>query len=99
MVNVRSELANWFGDYYDQLQVLFTSNLPANSSIMVQQKLVYALIVSGSIDLWDQQKITYRPVYPEVTASSVLAWKRGQPFSLAVEKFIFHMKQHRKQES
>lgn len=95
-LNVRSELANWFGDYYDQLQVLFTSNLPANSSIMVQKKLAYALIVSGSIDLWDQKKITYRPVYPEVTASSVLAWKRRQPFGLAAEKFIFHMKQHRK---
>ena len=31
-MSVRSRLANWFGDDYGKLQVLFTSNLPSNSS-------------------------------------------------------------------
>ena len=34
----------------------------------------------------------YRPLSPELTASSVLAWKKQQPFSLAATKFIEHMK-------
>lgn len=89
---IRSELASWFGDYYEGLQVVLTSNLPANSSVMVQQGLAYAIIVSGSLELWDKEKITYRPLTPALTASSVLVWKRRQPFGLAAEKFIEHMK-------
>ena len=93
-LNVQSELASWFGNDFDKLNILFTSNLPANSSIMVYHKLAYSIIIKGSISLWDQKKITYRPLYPELTASSVLAWKRQQPFGLAVSKFIEHIKEN-----
>ena len=91
-LNVQSELASWFGEYFDKLNILFTSNLPSNSSIMVYNKLAYALIIEGSVALWDKSKITYRTLSPELTASSVLAWKRQQPFGLAAEKFIKHIK-------
>ena len=91
-LRVQSELASWFGGYYEQLNVLFTSNLSTNSAIMVNQGLAYSVVVEGSVPFWDQSKITYRPLYPELTATSVLAWKRGQPFSLAATKFIEHIK-------
>ncbi|HIX29697.1 MAG TPA: LysR family transcriptional regulator [Candidatus Blautia stercoravium] len=91
-LNIQSELANWFGDVFEHLNVLFTSNLPANSSIMVYHKLAYAIIIRGSTSLWDQEKIIYRPLYPELSASSVLAWRRQQPFGLAASKFIEHIK-------
>ena len=87
-LNIRGELASWFGDSYEKLNVLFKSNLPANSSIMVQNRLAYALIVSGSIELLDKEKIVCRPLKPELTATSALAWKRHQPFGRAAEKFI-----------
>ena len=32
--SVRGELASWFGQWFDDLNVLFTSNLPAASSVM-----------------------------------------------------------------
>ena len=86
--NVRNELANWFGEGFDKLQVLFTSNLPSNSCIMVHNQLAYSILIRGSISFWDKEKLTYRPLSPELTATSVLAWKRQQPFSLAVSKFI-----------
>lgn len=89
---VQSELASWFGDYYENLNVLFTSNLSTNGAIMVSQGLAYSVVVEGSVPFWDQSKITYRPLSPELTATSVLAWKRGQPFSLAATKFIEHIK-------
>lgn len=93
-LNVQSELASWFGNDFNKLNILFTSNLPANSSIMVYHKLAYSIIIKGSISLWDQEKVTYRPLYPELTASSVLAWKRQQPFGLAASKFIEHIKEN-----
>lgn len=91
-LRVRSELASWFGDYYENLNVLFTSNLSTNAAVMVRKGLAYSLAIEGMIPFWDQSQITYRPLYPELTATSVLAWKRGQPFSLAATKFIEHIK-------
>lgn len=90
--NVQSELASWFGDDFNDLDILFTSNLPSNISVMVHYQLGYAVIIQGSISFWDPQKITCRPLYPELSASSVLAWKRQQPFGLAASKFIEHVK-------
>lgn len=91
-LNVRSELANWFGEDFDRLNIPYTSDLPTNSSIVVYNKLAYAIIAAGSISLWDHEKIVYRPLYPELTASSVIAWKRKQPFGMAASKFIEYIK-------
>ena len=91
-MNVQSELASWFGNYYDDLNVVFTSNLSTNSAIMVTGGLAYSLVIEGAVPFWDQSKVTYRPLAPSLTATSVLAWKRGQPFSLAAAKFIEHIK-------
>lgn len=91
-MNVQNELASWFGDYYDSLNVIFTSDLSTNSAIMVSNGLAYSLVIEGAVPFWDQSKVTYRPLSPSLTATSVLAWKRGQPFSLAASKFIEHMK-------
>lgn len=91
-LQVQSELASWFGDYYDSLNVLFTSNLGTNASIMVNYGLAYSIVIEGVTSFWDSSKITYRPLHPELTSTSVLAWKRGEPFSPAATKFIEHAK-------
>ena len=91
-LNIQSEVASWFGDDFKGLNVLFTSNLPSISTIMVHNKLAYSIIIEGSISFWDKDKITYRPLDPELTATSVLAWKRQQPFGLAATKFIEYCK-------
>lgn len=91
-MGVQSELASWFGDYYEKLNVAFTSNLSTNSAIMVLNGMAYSLVIEGSVPFWDSSKVTYRPLMPSLTATSVLAWKRGLPFSLASTKFIEHLK-------
>lgn len=91
--NIQSELASWFGEEFNSLNILFTSNLPSNSSIMVHNGLACSLIVKGSITFWDPDKITWRPLSPNLTAPSVIAWKRKRPFGVAVEKFIEHLKE------
>lgn len=87
-MQVQSELASWFGDYYNKLNVLFTSNLSTNGAVMVSRGLAYSLVIEGSVPFWDASKVAYRPLYPELWSTSVLAWKRGQPFSLAATKFM-----------
>lgn len=87
-MQVQSELASWFGDYYKNLNILFTSNLSTNGAIMVNQGLAYSLVIEGSVSFFDASKIICKPLYPQLTATSALAWKRGQPTSVAVTKFI-----------
>lgn len=87
-MRVQSELASWFGDYYENLDVVFTSNLNTNGAIMVESGLAYSIVVEGAVSFWDQAKIVYRPLRPALTATSVLAWKHRQPFSLTATKFI-----------
>lgn len=86
--NVQNELSNWLGDSFQSAKVLFTSNLSTNGAIMVEKGLAYSIIIEGSVPFLDKEKIAYRPLYPELTANSVLAWKKQQPFGLAVRKFI-----------
>lgn len=91
----RSELMNYFGNNFADLQVDFTSNLTTNSSIMVSHGLGYSLVIEGSLPFINNKNdtnICYRPLSPELTTPSYIAWKRQQPYSLAVEKFIEHTK-------
>lgn len=91
-LTVQNELANWLGDSGRKAQMLFTSNLSTNAALMVQKGLGYALVIEGSVPFWDKGKLICRPLYPELTASCVFAWKKQQPFSLAAAKFIEHMR-------
>lgn len=88
---MRNELLNWLGDSFQSKKVLFTSNLSTNGAIMVQRGLAYSIAIEGSIPFWDKEKIIYRPLHPELTANSVLVWKK-QPLNLAVSKFIEYLK-------
>ncbi|MDD3219033.1 MAG: LysR family transcriptional regulator [Lachnospiraceae bacterium] len=87
-INVQSELASWFGEFYTKLNVQFTSNLNSNGAMMVDQGLGYFVCIESYLPFLNQHELTYRPLTPELTATSVLAWKRNEPSSVAVTKFI-----------
>ncbi len=89
---VQNALENWFGSGFKKLHVLFTVNMSTNAAIMVQSGFGYALVVEGSLPFLDKSKICCRPLYPELTGTTVFAWKRDQPFSLAAARFIEHAK-------
>ncbi len=89
---IYDEVANWFGAYYDHLNITGTSNLSTNASLLVRAGLGYALTIEGSMPFLDQSEVHMVPLYPELISTSVLAWKRQQPFSAATGKFIEHIK-------
>lgn len=86
--SVRNEIESWFMRYMDKLNIVASSNLSTNASILVEQKAGYALVIEGAMPFLDKTKVTYRPLYPERKTTSVLVWKKHQPFSLAVTKFL-----------
>ncbi|MBQ6174956.1 MAG: LysR family transcriptional regulator [Clostridia bacterium] len=91
-LNVQSELASWFGDRFDALNVAFTGNLPSNKLAVVHQGYGYAIVAEGLPEARNPACVTSRPLEPELTAGTVLAWKRGQPFGRAAEAFIEHIR-------
>ncbi|MDO5116669.1 MAG: LysR family transcriptional regulator [Synergistaceae bacterium] len=90
--NVQNELLNWFGPEFDRNNIIMTSSMSTNASIMVRKGLGRAVIIEGARPYLDSASLVCRPLFPELYATSVLAWKRGQPFSLATGRFIEHFK-------
>lgn len=87
---LRYEIESWFRGHMDQMNVVATSTMSTNASTLVEQNFGYALVVEGSVPFLDKSRVCYRPLLPERTTTSVLAWKKNQPFAPAVRKFLEH---------
>ena len=87
-LGVKNELRNWFGKYYEQLDILGTSNLPASAVAVTHAGAACALVIDGTVSLLDKQELTALPLAPELTASCVMAWRRGKEQTPAMLKFI-----------
>lgn len=86
-MNVQSELANWFGKDFSKLQIAFTSNLGTNAGIMAANGLGYPISIEGAATkYWREDILVQRRISPEITTSTVIAWRRNIPYSLAVRK-------------
>ena len=86
---VRGELASWFGDEYGRIQVAATYNLILNAANMVQNGVGVAL----GFDLGNlSDALRFIPLSPKLESGTVLAWKKDQIFSPAVEQFHRHIK-------
>ncbi|MCC8013705.1 MAG: LysR family transcriptional regulator [Eubacterium sp.] len=89
--SVRNEIESWFGEYWDKLNIVAVSNLSTNASVLVENGVGYALVIEGSLPYLDKSIVTYRLLTPERKSTCVLVWKKHQPFSLAVSKFLEHI--------
>ncbi|MGN0244693.1 MAG: LysR family transcriptional regulator [Lachnospiraceae bacterium] len=87
-LSVQSELANWFGKDFNKLHVSFTSNLGTNAGVMAIHGLGYPVSIEGATKYWRAELLVQRRLYPEIAASTVIAWRRNIPYSLAMNKFI-----------
>ena len=86
---VQNELANWFGEYADQIDIFSTHNLLYNTAMMVDKGAGEALTLrlESSYD-----NLCFVPLSPGLETGSVLAWKKNQVFSPATAAFIRHVK-------
>lgn len=85
---VQSELANWFGKDFSKLHISFTSNLGTNAGVMAANNLGYPVSIEGASKYWREDILVQRRLFPEITASTVIAWRRNIPYSQAVNRFI-----------
>ena len=86
---VQNELANWFGDAYDKIEIAATYNLILNASNMVRNGVGAALCFR-----LDNQYdgLRFVPLEPKLETGAVLAWKKNQTFSETSSRFIDFIK-------
>lgn len=87
-MNIQSELANWFGKDFSNLQIAFTSNLGTNAGVMAANGLGYPISIEGAAKYWREDILVQRRISPEIMTSTVIAWRRNIPYSLPVSKMI-----------
>ena len=87
--SVKNELASWFADAYEQLEIAATYNLIVNAAFMVERGLGAALCFDlGTVF----ENLRFVPLVPRMETGTVLAWKKNQTLSTAQTLFIQHMK-------
>lgn len=89
-MTINSELHQWFGDIFDQLNVKVSYNLLYNAAAMVEQGLDAALCLELNTN-YDNLK--FIPLFPALEHNSVLAWRKNQITSPAVAAFIKYLKE------
>lgn len=82
---VRNELAGWFGNVYDKIEIAATYNLILNAANMVENGVGAALCFDlGHIS----DGLTFVPLSPSLETGTVLAWKKDQADSPATRQFL-----------
>ena len=59
---------------------------PANA--IQTNGLGYPISIEGAAKYWREDILVQRRISPEITTSTVIAWRRNIPYSLAVRKMI-----------
>lgn len=86
---VRRELAGWFGDVYDKLEIAATYNLVLNAANMVRNHVGAALgFFFGNLS----DDLRFIPLSPPLETGTVLVWKKDQAFSPSAEEFLNYIK-------
>lgn len=82
---VRSELAAWFGDDYEKVEIAGTFNLILNAANMVRNHVGVALgFFIGNLS----DELCFVPLTPPLETGTVLVWKKDQVFSTAASEFL-----------
>ena len=87
---VKNELASWFGDYYEGLQIAATYNLILNAASMVERGVGVALCFDLGASFYED--LCFIPLAPTLETGSVLVWKKNQTLGAATSQFMRYLK-------
>lgn len=85
--NIKNELSSWFGKDITKLNTVATHNLNSNTAVMVSKNVGTALTVETEL-INSFSGIKVLKLKPELTARTVVAWKKNIPMNTATTRFI-----------
>lgn len=90
--SLQQEFSSWLGEEMHKLDIKVTHNILADVAALVSSGFVYALVMDCSCALFDERKLVYKPLYPELPFYSVFAWRRHNLNSVAAYQFLEFLK-------
>ena len=85
--NIKNELSSWFGKDITKLNIVATHNLNSNTAVMVSKNVGTALTIETEL-INSFYEIKVLKLKPELTARTVVAWKKNIPMNSATTRFI-----------
>lgn len=77
-----------FGMLLPNANIFVTHNLLYNVASMVKSNAGVAITVEGSTNLYDKTELSWKPIEPQISLSSVLVWKKYKITSPSATKFL-----------
>lgn len=88
---VKNELEGWFGDYFEQLQIVGTYNLLNNAATLVENRIGAALCFQLDTRY---ENLSFVPLAPPVETGTVLVWRKNQMLSKPAYRFLERTKKY-----
>lgn len=88
-----NEFAGWFGEDFDQLDIVTTFNLVYNAAIMVEAGVGYAVTLDKIANTTESSSLCFRPLEPRLESGLNIVWKKYQVFSPAAELFLERLRE------
>lgn len=85
---VQKELEAWFGEDYAKLDIFATYNIITNAVNIVANGFASALTIEGAVSQFCSDKFVFRPLAPELSMTSVFAWKKFRTGFTAASAFL-----------
>lgn len=89
---LQKEMEQWLDTPLSSLDIFATYNIITNVAMLVDNGVASALTIEGAVNLFSSEKMVFKPLYPELSMTSVLAWKKFHPNFGAAGKFSNHLK-------
>lgn len=86
-----NEIFTWLKKDRSEVNIIATYNLLYNASILVEEKIGYAIGLDKIIDVSHESALCFKPFDPPLYAHMSLIWKKYQVFSKAAEKYLAQM--------
>ena len=88
-----NEFAGWFGEDFDQLDIVTTFNLVYNAVIMVEAGVGYAVTLDKIANTTESSSLCFRPLEPRLESGLNIIRKKYQVFSPAAELFLERLRE------
>lgn len=85
------EIRKWFGEYYDQVEIVASGNLLYNEAILAQEQIGVVLAIELECNY---PGLKFIPLSPHIETPTVLTWKRNQILSSTTLAFMEHAKSY-----
>lgn len=90
---IQKELLNWIGKPESELDIFATYNIVTQAAQIVDSGLASALTLEGAVSTIPGERLVFRPLTPELSMTSVFAWKKLRPEFGAASAFLEYFKE------